>query len=608
MPRRDRAGRPSPGRRAAQPWSPPSHGEGRWRVRRRGGPGGVRRPRPSPGLPARGRANRTSRSRPSRGARRSTPRRGGAPTRLRRHRAGARLVAQRPRGPGRGQRDRRLPPALRRRVPLAIAPRGYRSRPGRDCAGSPARSPARRRRRRPAGRAARCERSLRPLRIATFGVRAATMYPPEIGTAGRARGAATSGPRRPRPQAALRARLGDASRQRRFELVVATGSSWWPGARVRRLAAPTSCSSSGSSSAGATAARVPRHQRDEDHPALAGAGPRGAGLTGGVFSQTEMWLRLSAVKGAVPVRPALAGADRRGGPSGRARRARRSGTARSGGRAARRRSTSGATTVIWVDGVVSFDADVVGRRGEDAVVSLGGSRCRSGTAFSTTKQPPGRSCAAALANTADLFVLRGDVHDRVEHEVDEIERSIRGGGQVADRHGDVRAVRLGPQPLDHRRGQLDAVHGHPRRPERQGDRPVPIAELQRRAAPASSASKRPPPDRPSPARTSPATRLVTPGDPLVEVGLRHAADRTHRSGPAQPHRQAGHAALELLELADVHRHDVVARVANSAGRARRASAAISSRAVAEQRRRARRAPRAPRRKRGNAAGSSTSGA
>ena len=109
------------------------------------------------------------------------------------------------------------------------------------------------------------------LRVATFGVRGRTMYPPEVlgedeildayveQTAGRAgRGGGRAGRTRSRTPSRPWSPPGAAGRRR---------SRRCPGRRA-------TCSSSGSSSAEPDVAAVPRLQRDQDRAPLAGAGDR----------------------------------------------------------------------------------------------------------------------------------------------------------------------------------------------------------------------------------------------------------------------------------------------------------------------------------------------
>ena len=88
-----------------------------------------------------------------------------------------------------------------------------------------------------------------------------------------------------------------------------------------------------------------------------------------------------------------------------------------------------------------------------------------------------------VAEDGDLFGLRGDVHDRVEHEVDDGERFVHAGGRhVADRHVDGGRTWLRPQPFDHVRRQLDPVHAQPLARQWQRDPSGTDGELERRSS------------------------------------------------------------------------------------------------------------------------------
>ena len=115
-------------------------------------------------------------------------------------------------------------------VPLAIAPTSYRCAPGPtgvaahrlSCSFSGSHL---------AGAAVRWAARLTReidvrLRVCSFGVRSATMYPPEIGTDIESEVTEQWREQMVEAQAALRARLGDALDDD-VEMVVATGSSWW---------------------------------------------------------------------------------------------------------------------------------------------------------------------------------------------------------------------------------------------------------------------------------------------------------------------------------------------------------------------------------------------
>jgi hypothetical protein len=117
-------------------------------------------------------------------------------------------------------------------------------------------------------------------------------------------------------------------------------------------------------------------------------------------------------------------------------------------------------------------------------VSPGGSRRSSGTPTSITKQPPGWRCAAALRKHATCALLRGQVPDRVEDEIDEGERTIHSSRrEVADRHVDVLSPQLLAEPLDHRVRHVDAMHRHAGPRQGNGDPAGPDRELEGTSVP-----------------------------------------------------------------------------------------------------------------------------
>ena len=87
-----------------------------------------------------------------------------------------------------------------------------------------------------------------------------------------------------------------------------------------------------------------------------------------------------------------------------------------------------------------------------------------------------------VLEAANLLVLRKQVEERVEHDVHE---RIRAGDadlrEVAHRHIDGVAPGLGPELLDHRRGEVDAVDANARSRERQRDPAGADRELERGA-------------------------------------------------------------------------------------------------------------------------------
>src|SRR5919201_2011281 len=80
----------------------------------------------------------------------------------------------------------------------------------------------------------------------------------------------------------------------------------------------------------------------------------------------------------------------------------------------------------------------------------------------------------------DLLVLRRQVHDRVEDEVNERERVVHSRRrEVADRHPDLLRARLFAQPRDHRLREVDAVNAHATLRERERDASGADPELER---------------------------------------------------------------------------------------------------------------------------------
>ena len=89
---------------------------------------------------------------------------------------------------------------------------------------------------------------------------------------------------------------------------------------------------------------------------------------------------------------------------------------------------------------------------------------------------------SSVLEARDLGVLRRQVHDRVEDDVDEREASVDPRRcEVADRHRDLAAARLGAEFRDHVRREIDPVHGHTARREGQGDAAGANPELECRA-------------------------------------------------------------------------------------------------------------------------------
>lgn len=84
-----------------------------------------------------------------------------------------------------------------------------------------------------------------------------------------------------------------------------------------------------------------------------------------------------------------------------------------------------------------------------------------------------------VAEAVDLCLLGRQVHEGVEDQVGDRERPVHPRGrEVAEGHADVPATRLGPQPVDHRPRQVDAVHRHAAPRQRQGDPAGPDPQFQ----------------------------------------------------------------------------------------------------------------------------------
>ena len=187
----------------------------------------------------------------------------------------------------------------------------------------------------------------------------------------------------------------------------------------------------------------------------------------------------------------------------------------------------------------------------------GGSLRRSGTPTSMTKQPPGSRCARDVAEARDLRVLGGQVHDRVEDQVDDGERPVHPGGrEVADRHADARrrpAWRAAGPPSPAERSM--PWTGTPRRASGRAMRPVPMPSSRARPPPASPPEPRPPrysrhpartfrPTPSYPAATAPRSNRPssTAGPYLCGHRQRHSvsAARGGATGPGPPGRRTGY--------------------------------------------------------------------
>ena len=98
-----------------------------------------------------------------------------------------------------------------------------------------------------------------------------------------------------------------------------------------------------------------------------------------------------------------------------------------------------------------------------------------------TKQPP-IQVRGDVAEALDLFLLGGQVRDRVAQEVGERERSAHlGSREIADRHADLGRTRLRLELRDHGGRELDPVDANPAPAQRQRDPTGPDTKLERRA-------------------------------------------------------------------------------------------------------------------------------
>src|SRR6266545_1918959 len=94
--------------------------------------------------------------------------------------------------------------------------------------------------------------------------------------------------------------------------------------------------------------------------------------------------------------------------------------------------------------------------------------------------PSAAQLRRGVLEARNLLVLRDQVEDRVEHQVDERELSADTGcGEVTDRHLDVLAPGLGAQPSHHGFGAIDAGDAHAALGERERDPAGADPELQR---------------------------------------------------------------------------------------------------------------------------------
>jgi hypothetical protein len=88
-----------------------------------------------------------------------------------------------------------------------------------------------------------------------------------------------------------------------------------------------------------------------------------------------------------------------------------------------------------------------------------------------------------VPEAGDLRLLRGQVHDRVAHEIGDGEGPVDARRrEVSDRDADAFCSGLRAQPRHHRARQLDPVHRHAALYERKRQAPGADAELERAAA------------------------------------------------------------------------------------------------------------------------------
>ena len=174
------------------------------------------------------------------------------------------------------------------------------------------------------------------------------------------------------------------------------------------------------------------------------------------------------------------------GPSGRARTATRSGTAPSAGRSRPSTSIQWCDHVIWPTrssnvSIPTWSGSHRRRLGQARRSGGGGA---AGTPTVDDEAAARLEVGGGVGEHGDVLVLRGDVHDRVQHDVDEREHAGDPGRRhVADRHRRwPSAPGLARQLLGHVRRQLDAAApATPAGAQRQGDTAGADGQLERRA-------------------------------------------------------------------------------------------------------------------------------
>ena len=118
--------------------------------------------------------------------------------------------------------------------------------------------------------------------------------------------------------------------------------------------------------------------------------------------------------------------------------------------------------------VEGFYADVVSFEGEDPAKRTWGDASQLGDDHLDHKATTWLEVSGGVGKNCDLFVLRGDVHDGVRHQVHEPEGPTDPCGRhVADGHRKGIGARLGPQLFHHVRGQLDPLYRGPSGAQRQ---------------------------------------------------------------------------------------------------------------------------------------------
>ena len=181
--------------------------------------------------------------------------------------------------------------------------------------------------------------------------------------------------------------------------------------------------------------------------------------------------------------------------------------------------------------VERLDAHVAGLHLEHPTDLAGRQPAHLGHGDLDDEAAAGLQVGGGVGEDGDLLALRGHVHDRVEHEVDERERTLDACRRhVADGHRHAVGAGLGPQLVDHVRGQLDAADGDPTgrgaaRPPSPSRRPAPAPDRRRRAWRGDPRRGRGPPartSRPSSRRRPRPRPVPTSRSPRPQPGRRRA--------------------------------------------------------------------------------------